>query len=259
MSSDEENRSGREPTPHRRVLGLAAPIIGENLLETMLGIVDTVLVARVGMAAIAGVGMGQQLTFFVLSMLAALSVGSSVLVAQAVGAADVATAGRYARQSLLWSVILSVPLALGGVLLAEPILRVCGLEPEAHRIAVGFFQVTMGTVVVLVARIIAGGVLRGAGDSRTPMRVTAVANVLNIGLAYGLIYGHWGMPALGAVGSAWATFAARAVALLLILRPLWVGRGGVRLGGGGSWRPDVSVIRQVLSIGVPAAVERSSS
>jgi putative MATE family efflux protein len=111
-------------------------------------------------------------------------------------------------------------------------------------------------VVVLVALVIGGGALRGAGDSKTPMKVTAVANLINLGLAYGLIYGHWGLPALGAVGSAWATFIARSVALLLLLRALWVGRGGLRISGGGGWRPDWSVAKKVLALGVPASLEQ---
>lgn len=241
----------------RRVLGLAWPVIGENLLETLLGIVDTVLVAGLGTAAVAGVGSGLQIMFFLLSALSALSVGSSILVAQAVGARDFARAGRLARQSLLWSVLLAAPLALVGFGLAHPLIRIFGLAPDVARIGAGYLQVTMGTIVVLVALIIGGGVLRGAGDSRTPMVVTAIANVVNVGLAYGLIYGHWGLPALGAVGSAWATFAARALALLLLLCALWRGRNGVRIGGGAEgWRPDWSVLRQVLRLGVPASIEQ---
>jgi multidrug resistance protein, MATE family len=218
----------------KRVLGLAWPVIGENLLETLLGIVDTLLVAGLGTAAIAGVGSGLQIMFFILAALSALSVGSSILVAQAVGARDLGQAGRLARQSLMWSLLLSIPLALAGLALAGPIIGVFGMEPEVAAIGADYLRVTMGTVVVLVALIIGGGVLRGAGDSRTPMVVTAIANVVNVVLAYGLIYGHWGLPAMGAVGSAWATFLARALALLLLLRALWI----------------------VLNLGVPAAVEQ---
>ena len=77
-----------------------------------------------------------------------------------------------------------------------------GLEREVAQIGVQYLQVTMGTVVVLVALFIGSGVLRGAGDARTPLRVTALANLVNVVLAYGLIYGHFGLPALGVVG--WA-------------------------------------------------------
>jgi putative MATE family efflux protein len=88
------------------------------------------------------------------------------------------------------------------------------------------------------------------------MIVTAIANVVNVFLAYGLIYGHAGLPAMGAVGSAWATFIARGLALLLLLRALWVGRNGVGIAGAGTWRPDWSVARKVLNLGIPAAVEQ---
>src|SRR3712207_1434995 len=95
----------------RRVRGLAAPVIGENFLETLLGIVDTVLVAGLGAVAIAGVGSALQVMFFLISALSALAIGSSVLVAQAVGAGDARRASGLARQSLLWSAIFSIPLA----------------------------------------------------------------------------------------------------------------------------------------------------
>ena len=240
----------------KRVLGLAGPVIGENFLETLLGVVDTLLVAGIGAVAIAGVGSALQVMFFMISALSALAVGSAVLVAQAIGAADTARASRLSRQSLIWSVLFSIPLTAIGFLLSGPIIGLFGLEPRVAEIGVQYLQVTMATVVVLVALFIGGGVLRGVGDSRTPMRVTALANLLNVALAYGLIYGHFGLPSLGPVGSAWATFQARSFALVLLLAILWRGRGGVTISGPGGWWPDFGMARQVLSIGIPAALEQ---
>src|SRR5215212_4251395 len=171
LTSSHEARALR-----RRVWGLAAPVIGENCLETLLGIVDTLLVAGLGAVAIAGVGSALQIMFFLISALSALAIGSSVLVEQALGAGDTAHAGRLGRQSLIWSVLFSIPLSVGGYLLSEPIIGSFGLEPQVAAIGVQYLQVTMGTVVVLVALFIGSGVLRGAGDSRTPLRVTALAN-----------------------------------------------------------------------------------
>jgi putative MATE family efflux protein len=245
-----------QPALRRRVLGLAGPVIGENLLETMLGIVDTLLVAGLGAIAIAGVGGALQVMFLLIAALSALAVGSSVLVAQAIGAGNPRRASQLARQSLLWSGILSVPLAIVGLLLSGPLVGLFGMEPEVARIATEYLQVTMGTVVVLVALLIGGGALRGAGDSRTPMVVTAIANVVNIGLAYALIYGHFGLPALGPVGSAWATFLARGLALALLVGALWRGSNGVSIAGRGGWHPEFGVARDVLRIGVPAALEQ---
>ena len=118
----------------RRVITLAWPVISENFLQTLLGIVDTIMVAQLGPAALAGVGAAIQLMFFVISALSALSVGSSVLVAQAIGGHRVADAGRYAKQSLVWSVLLSIPLILVGLLLARPALGIFGMEPEVTEI-----------------------------------------------------------------------------------------------------------------------------
>src|SRR5689334_6193993 len=118
----------------RRVWGLAAPVIGENCLETLLGIVDTLLVASLGAVAIAGVGSALQIMFFLISALSALAIGSSVLVAQAVGAGDTALAGRLGRQSLIWSVLFSIPLSVLGFVLSGPIIQLFGLEPQVAEI-----------------------------------------------------------------------------------------------------------------------------
>jgi putative MATE family efflux protein len=240
----------------RRVLALAWPVIGQNLLETMLGIVDTALVAKLGASATAGVGSAQQVMFFLLSALSALSIGSAVLVAQAVGAGDTGRASRLARQSLIWSALTSIPVAFAGLLFSGSIMSIFQLEPEVTAIGTQYLQVTVGTVVVLVLLLIGGGVLRGTGDSRTPMVVSAIANVVNVALAWGLIYGELGLPALGAVGSAWATFLARSLALVLMLAVLWRGRNGVSIRGRAGWRPEGHSARQIMGIGLPAAFEQ---
>lgn len=240
----------------RRVIDLAWPVIGENFLETFLGIVDTLMVARLGAEAIAGVGSAIQVLFFVISSLSALSVGSAVLVAQAFGARNYYRAGQLARQSMLWSAIFGIPLGLVGIFLAEPIIGMFGMEPAVTQIGVEYLQVTMGTAVALTGLLLGGGVLRGVGDSRTPMMVRGIANVINVGLSYGLIFGQFGLPELGAVGSAWGTFMARTLALALLVGVLWRGRNGVSIRHVGRWLPDFGVAKQVLQIGMPAALEQ---
>ncbi|MGB0389036.1 MAG: MATE family efflux transporter [Ardenticatenaceae bacterium] len=245
----------------RRVLDLAWPVIGENLLQTLLMVIDTLLVARLGAEALAGVGGALQILFFVIAVLSALSVGSAVLVAQAFGARDFRRASQLARQSLVWSVIFSLPLALGGFFLSEYIIAMFGLEPEVAQIAVEYLEVTMATSVVMVGLYIGGGVLRGADDSRTPMLVTALANVVNVFLSYGMIFGAFGMPELGAVGSAWASFLSRAIGLSLLLFVLWRGQNGLsikvtKMEGARNWFPQPKIAKQVLNIGLPAALEQ---
>ncbi|MCY4093395.1 MAG: MATE family efflux transporter [Caldilineaceae bacterium] len=240
----------------RRVFTLAWPVIGESFLETLLMVVDTWMVAQLSTAAVAGVGTSVQVMFFVIAALGSLSVGSSVLVAQAFGAGKLADAARLSRQSIVWSLLLAIPLAVLGSVFAAPIMGLFGAEDDVTRIGVEYLQVSMATVVVLIVLLIGGGALRGLGDSQTPMRVTAVANVVNVFLNYGLIFGMAGLPALGAVGSAWGTFYSRLLAAALLLYVMWRGRQGVSIAGRKGWRPDIKVASSVLRVGVPAALEQ---
>ncbi|MXY92782.1 MAG: MATE family efflux transporter [Caldilineaceae bacterium SB0670_bin_27] len=245
------------PTAQKRVFNLAWPVIGESFLETMLMVVDTWMVAQLSTAAIAGVGTSVQVLFFIIAALGALSVGSSVLVAQAYGAGKLVEAARLARQSIVWSVILSLPLALVGFFLEGPVIGLFGVEADVARIGKEYLQVTIATVVVLIVLMIGGGALRGLGDSQTPMRVTALANFVNVFLTYGLIFGVAGLPGLGAVGSAWGTFLSRLLAAILLLIVMWRGRQGVSISGRiNNWLPEISVANSVLRIGVPAALEQ---
>ena len=231
-------------------------MIFESFLETALGIVDTLLVSRLGEFAIAGVGAAIQVLFFMIAVLSALGVGSAVLVAQAVGAQRLKHAGDLARQSFLWGIVISIPLAVVGIFFSEHIAALFRLEADVAVVAQGYIEITMGTAVVMTSRFLLGGVLRGAGDSRTPMLVTFGANIINIFLSYGLIFGQFGLPEMGVLGSAWGTLIARVMALLVILIVLWRGRNGVTIRGPVLVLPDIRIARQVLNVGVPAALEQ---
>jgi MATE family multidrug resistance protein len=239
----------------RRVFGLAAPVIGENLLQTFLGVTDTWLVAGVGTVALAGVGAALQIVFVLLAALSALAVGASVLVAQAVGAANPAEASRMARQALLWSLLIAVPLTAIGLPLTPALVGLFGLEADVAAVARDYLGVNMGAVATLTLMLLASAVLRGAGDARTPMLVTLLANVVNVALSWALIYGELGLPALGAVGSAWGTVIARGLGAAILVAVLLQGRNGVRVGGGGSWLPRVGALGAIVGIGLPAAFE----
>lgn len=243
-------------TLRRRVFALAAPVIGENLLQTMLGVVDTLLVAGLGAVALAGVGAALQVIFVATAALSALSVGASVLVAQATGAGRLGEAGGLARQAILWSVLISVPLSLIGLPLVPVLIGGFGLEPAVAAVAEGYLGVTLGTLATLTLMYLCGGVMRGTGDGRTPMLVTALANVINIGVSYVLIYGLWFIPALGAVGSAWGSFVSRLIGAGILVWLLLRGHNGVKAGGG-SWRPQLGAARSILAIGMPAAIEEA--
>ncbi len=247
--------SSSQPSIRRRVIAMAGPIIGENLLQTLLGVVDTILVAGLGATALAGVGTALNVTYILVGIMMVMTVGASVLVAQAVGAGNWAEVNRIARQSIIWGILIAIPIGVVGVLFTPNIVMLFGMAPDATQIAIEYLHVTISTFVALTLMMLAGSVMRGAGDSQTPLKVTILANILNLALNYGLIYGHFGLPALGAIGSAWGTLAARLVSALLLVWLLWRGTAGIRIAGRTGWWPRIAVARNLLRIGFPAAME----
>lgn len=94
--------SAWEPMTQRRVLLLALPIIGENMLQVAVGAVDTLLVGRLGADAIAGVGIASETVFLIIAILSAVTIGATVLVSQAIGAGRTGRANELARQAISW-------------------------------------------------------------------------------------------------------------------------------------------------------------
>ncbi|MGN6813330.1 MAG: MATE family efflux transporter, partial [Thermomicrobiales bacterium] len=256
----QDNRATDEvvaPGIARRVIGLAWPVIAQNLLETAVGVVDTLLVARLGAVAIAGVGTALQVMFFLLAILSAVTIGASIMVAHAVGAGDWPGARRLAKQSLVWGLLAALPLALGGALGAHWLIGAFGVAPDVAAVGTGYLRITMIVLPALLLVFVAGAVLRGAGDTRTPMLIGLLSNVINAVLAWGLIYGHLGLPALGADGSAWAAAAGRITGAVVLIAVLVRGRDGLALRGWADWRPHFAAVRRVLTLGVPAAIEQT--
>jgi multidrug resistance protein, MATE family len=136
------------------VLGLAAPVIGESLLQTLLSVVDTVLVAWLRAVALAGIGTALQVIFVLIGALSALSVGASVQVAQAFGAGDLPAASGFARQALVWSAIISVPLALLGIPLTPSLIGLFGLQADVAQVARDYLHITIATIATLIVTLI---------------------------------------------------------------------------------------------------------
>jgi multidrug resistance protein, MATE family len=245
-----------EPMTQRRVLTLATPIIGENLLQTLVGAVDTFMVARLGAAAVAGVGIGFELVFFIISILSAIDIGATVLVSQAIGAGLQERANRLARQAIVWGLLMAIPVSIGMFVAAPTLIGLFGAAPDVTAAATTYLQVTAATSIALFLSFVCGAVLRGAGDSRTPLQAAVLANIVNVIVAYVLIFGHLGLPALGVAGSALGAAAGRSLGAAYMLVVMARGRKAISLGGGWGWRPRITTARQLLTLGVPAAMEQ---
>ncbi|PMP86188.1 MAG: MATE family efflux transporter, partial [Roseiflexus castenholzii] len=155
-STEARNETIDRPSLRRRVMGLALPAIGENLLHTALGIADTILVAGIGVVALAGVGAALNVLFIVMAALSSLSVGASVLVAQAIGANNGARASHVAGQALIWGIALSLPITLVGLIFAEPVVAWYGMAPDATAVAAEYLTISAAGIPVLALMLIGG-------------------------------------------------------------------------------------------------------
>lgn len=241
---------------NRQLFLLAWPSLIENILQTMLVFVDLVFVGQLGPDAIAGIGLGGQLMFLLQVLFMGLAVGNTALVARSIGAQDKREAERIAKQSLLIAAALSIGIALIGFFLSDDIVRVMGATEEVTAIGGGFLQIVSVFSVVMGIMFIGGGTLRGSGDTFTPMLITGFINLINIALDYLLIFGNFGLPKMGPIGSAVATTIARAIGAGLILYVLFRRGSVLKLAARGGWGFHRDAIARIINIGGPTALEQ---
>lgn len=250
-----KRKPGEPISLNRQLFHLAWPSLVENLLQTMLGVVDLIFVGKLGADAIAGIGLGNQLMFTLVVAFMGLGVGSTALVARAIGRKDIRDAQRIAKQSLILTVFISILVAVLGVVFGGRTLDLMGASPPVAKLGGEFLQITALFSIFIGIMFVGGGTLRGAGDTRTPMLITLLINIVNIVLDYALIFGNFGAPQLGAIGTAYATTFARGVGAVLILVALFWRNRAIILPLRGDWAFSLPIVRRVLNIGLPAAGE----
>jgi putative MATE family efflux protein len=239
----------------RTIWALAWPVIATFALESLVGLVDTLMVGRLGASAVAAVGIGAQILSFVHVVMTAVGTGTFAVVARRMGAGERPAAEEALRQSILAAAVLSAAVVLPVVALAPVLVRAFGVDEPVVVQGAPFVRRVMLAVPAGSVVFVIGSALRAAGDTRTPLLVGALVNVVNVAGNWVLIFGKLGFPALGVVGSATATVVAfnlgAAVGLVLLLR------GDLKLGlRRGGWRLRRRVVRRVLAVGVPAAAEQ---
>jgi len=153
--------------------------------------------------------------------------------------------------ALAWGVALALVMALA----ADPLLRVMGAEPAARSEGVTWMRAA-SIGFPLTAMLYAGSAsLTGAGDTRTPMVIMLIVNVVNAIVAYSLINGPGPFPELKVLGSGLGATSAGISGAALVLVALAGGRGGLRLQSVGALRPDVGEMKRILNVGLPAGIE----
>lgn len=202
------------------LLSLAWPVVINRLGVMMLGVVDAVMVGRYAAEHLAYFGLGTVPSNILILILVGLLMGVPVLVAQRFGARDFEACGAVWWQSVPYAIGLGI---LGMVICAfgEPLLLLFGQTPELAR-AGGAISIIAGySLPLLTLYLVTSMFLEGVRKVRPGMIIIVIANIVNVGANYVLIYGAFGFPELGAEGAAWASFNIRLVQLIAILAYVW--------------------------------------
>jgi putative MATE family efflux protein len=239
----------------KRLLGLALPSIGEYILKMMMGVVDTAFLGRVGPEALAVSGLSWSILFYFTMPLFGMSAGVSAIVARYVGAGDRKNAARAAGQALLINVAASSLITLVLILFAGDFLRLMGASPQVAQKGARFLCILSSTFIFTALMFAANDILKAAGDTRTPMLIIGLVNVLNTWLAYCLLYGKMGFPNHGVMGVAEASAAMRALGAFLSFGGLMMGWFRLKVGFADIATIDREMIARILRIGGPSTME----
>ncbi len=255
LALPERVRLGLQDQGYRRVLALALPAVGEQLLNMAVGLTDTFMVGHLGAEAVASVGLANQAVMLVTTFFAAVATGVTALVARHVGAREGDRANVIVHQGYLLGAGIGLIATVLALALATPIMHALQAPAEVVAPGAAYLSIVAATFLLASWLFIGNAGLRGAGDTRSPMLVMLVVNVINIAVAYAFIYGPGLLPALGVVGSAVGAAVGRGAGGLIVAVLLWRGRAGLRLRLS-RLLPDKVQLRRILNIGLPAGAEQ---
>ena len=247
-----------EPTQgelRRNILGMVWPVAMENVLQMLIGFVNTAMVGRLGAATILAVGLSGRVGMFVWIILGAVGTGATVLIARAVGAGDQERVRRVAQQALLIATVLALLIATVAYVFAPSLLAMFKATPDSMPIGVDYLRILAFSMPFQALYLVMSAILRGTGNTRVPMQIAFVINLINAALNSVLIFGRLGFPEMGFRGPAIASIIGQATGAGIAAWYLYSARSGVGLHFRERVSIDIPMVRRLLKIGIPSSAE----
>jgi len=242
----------------RHLLQLAVPMLLANLLGTSYSIVDAIWIGRfLGKEAIGAVAVSFPVTFIFIGVAAGATIATTVLVSQFYGARNQAMLSKTIGTSFCLTLILGVISAAGGILAAEKILAFLGTPESVVPFAESYLKITLLSLPVMFMHFLISSVLRGMGDTKTPVYFMFVGVTLNAVLDPLMILGIGPFPKMGLDGAAWASLICPIVGLILLVAYLWR-KGGALTDGVKFFSIDAGIAKLIAKIGFPSIIQQTS-
>jgi MATE family multidrug resistance protein len=199
----------------RSLIRLALPIVAVQVGLMFMGVVDTLMVGRVSAAALAAVALGNLYFFFIAIFGMGTLFALDPVVSQAVGARDDAAVARAVQRGLLVALVLTI-LSLAPLLLVEPVIAVLRQPPDVIPLAAGYVHAATPGILAFFAFVVLRQTLQAMDRVRPIVIAIVVANLVNVALNWVLVFGRLGFPALGPIGTGWASTVSRWTMLLVL-------------------------------------------
>ncbi|WP_096189447.1 MATE family efflux transporter [Evansella halocellulosilytica] len=240
------------------LFALTWPIFIEILLHMLMGNADTLMLSQYDDDSVAAVGVANQIMSVIIVMFGFIATGTTILIAQYIGAKKEESAGRIAVVSIVANLLFGIALSLVLFVFGEPILRAMNLPEELMDTALIYLQIVGGFSFVQSLIMTLSAIVKSHGFTKDAMYVTLGMNLLNVLGNYVFIFGAFGAPSLGATGVAISTSVSRTLGLIVLFVLLYK-----RVSGDLPWhflkkQFPKKELSQLLKIGIPSAGEHLS-
>ena len=240
---------------NRMICSLLIPVVLEQLLNSIMGTADTMMVSNVGSAAISAVSLVDSINVLVIQAFSALAAGGAIVCAQYIGQRNKEKANESARQVLFIITAISAAVSLICLVFQKPLLRLIfgSVEAEVMRASETYFFYTALSFPFIAAYDSAASIFRAQDNTRGPMLISMISNVMNIAGNAVMIWGFH----MGVAGAALSTLISRVFCAVVVLIQLRKDRQEIVVRDYIRIRPNWSMIKRILGIGIPSGVENS--
>lgn len=244
------------------IVKIAGPVFIELLMGTLFGMVDMIMLGNYGddatsAAAIAAVGITNQVVFIGLSLVQSLNIGATAMVARYIGAKRHDRIEAVVKHIIiLTQVLLVIPFLIIGLGFSENVMRFIGAQPDALAVGSSYFRIIVIGFIFQAFNFSIFASLRGAGDTKTPMKINVTVNLLNVVGNAVLIYGLFGVPSFGVAGAAISTSLSHVLASIFLIRYILRTDSTIYINLKNKFKVNRDIIYNLIKIGVPASLEQ---
>ncbi|MBN2541787.1 MATE family efflux transporter [bacterium] len=237
---------------------LALPIMLAHLLQTAYNLVDTFWLGKVGEYQLEAPGVVWPMMFLFITLASGLGIAGTTLVSQYTGAGNEDKANYYAAQTVIFVFFAACIISIIGTVFSEDLLKLLNTPPEVLPNARIYMRIVFAGIPFIFFIFIFQAIMRGWGDTVTPLILSGGAVILNLILDPFLILGIGPFPRLETAGAAIATVFSRGLASIIAIYLMFSGKVGVKLKFV-NLNPSWSSFKKIISIGFPAAIGQSST